>query len=90
MDSVSKFVDAIIKLASGQYIDRYDKDKDGNFTVPHFAKIDNNQMILAAVTISKTFGMFIDELTRNFDTTGDSWFSDGKTEKALKAISESI
>lgn len=90
MDSVSKFVDAIIKMASGQYIDRYDKDKDGNFTVPHFAKIDNNQMILAAVTISKTFGMFIDELTRNFDTTGEGWFSDGKTEKALKAIKDSI
>jgi hypothetical protein len=39
MDGVSSFVDAILKYASGQYIYAYDKDKDGNYTVPLFAKI---------------------------------------------------
>jgi hypothetical protein len=53
MDSISSFVDAILKLASGQYIDRYDQDKNGDYTVPHFVKINKEQYEAAADVITE-------------------------------------
>jgi len=55
MDGVSKFVDAILKLASGQYIDSYTTDEKGN-QIPHFTKIEPEQYITAAYTIATYFG----------------------------------
>ena len=88
MDGVSSFADAILKLAAGQYIDRYDKDKDGNYTVPHFKKITEQQYITAAFTISTMFALFIDKLTEAFSKHGSFWGN--KTEDALEAIGDSI
>ena len=86
MDSISSFVDAILKLASGQYIDRYDQDKNGDYTVPHFVKINKEQYEAAADVITEQFGKFIKSLTDNF--SGNIFYS--KTQDALEAISDSI
>jgi hypothetical protein len=86
MDSVSSFVDAILKLATGQYIDFYLPDKDGNFTVPHFKKLTRSDYENAAIVIAEQFAFFIGKLTENFKAP---WFSAG-TEDALEAISENI
>jgi hypothetical protein len=88
MESVSSFVDAIIKYASGQYIYAYDKDKDGNYTVPLFAKISDTDMSDAAESIAKNFAGFIENITASFDKGGSFWGN--KTEDALEAIAESI
>lgn len=92
MDSVSKFVDAIIKFASGQYIDYYQQDKDGNYTVPHFVKIPMEDMTTAADKIAECFGTFITSLINAFNK-GDkpgTIFNSNITEEALEAISETI
>lgn len=85
MAGVSSFVDAIIKLSSGQYIDSYTADKDGNMTVPHFTKILPEEYITAAITIAGCFSLFITSLTNSFKK-GDG----NKTEDALEAISGTI
>ena len=88
MTGVSSFVDAIIKLSSGQYIDSYTADKDGNMTVPHFTKILPEEYITAAVTIAECFSLFITSLTDSFKK-GDGFWGN-KTEDALEAISGTI
>ena len=88
MEGVSSFVDSILKLASGQYIDRYDKDKDGNYTVPHFVKVTKTMYENAAKVIAEQFGSFIDKITEVFTKHGSFWGN--KTEDALEAIGGTI
>lgn len=85
MDGVSKFVDAILKLASGQYIDSYTTDDKGN-QIPHFTKIEKEEYSKAAEVISTNFGEFVDGITKNFD--GGFWYS--RTENALEALADNI
>ena len=85
MDGVSKFVDAILKLASGQYIDSYTTDEKGN-QIPHFTKIEPEQYTVAADTIATYFGKFVDGITANF--SGGFWYS--KTENALEALASNL
>ena len=88
MEGVGKFVDAILKLATGTYVDGYTKDKDGNYTVPHLAKVTSLDFINAAVSVALTFSLFVDELVSVFTKHGDFWGN--KTEDALDAIGGSI
>ena len=52
MDGVSKFVDSILKLATGMYIKEYKKDKDGNYTVPVYDKVTKSMYTDAADAIA--------------------------------------
>lgn len=88
MDSVGKFVDAIMKLATGTYTDYYMKDKDGNYTVPHLAKVTPMDFIMAAISVATTFSYFVDQLVTVFERHGSFWGN--KTEDALNAIGGSI
>lgn len=88
MDSVGKFVDAIMKLATGTYTDYYMQDKDGNYTVPHLAKVTPMDFINAAISVSTTFAVFIDQLVTVFERHGSFWGN--KTEDALNAIGNSV
>lgn len=88
MDGVSKFVDAIMKLATGTYTDYYMQDKDGNYTVPHLAKVTPDDFLNAAISVAITFGIFIDELVTVFERHGSFWGN--KTEDALNAIGGSV
>ncbi len=88
MDGVSKFVDAIMKLATGTYTDYYMQDKDGNYTVPHLAKVTPDDFLNAAISVATTFGIFIDELVTVFERHGSFWGN--KTEDALNAIGGSV
>lgn len=88
MDGVGKFVDAIMKLATGTYTDYYMQDKDGNFTVPHLAKVTPMDFINAAISVSTTFAVFIDQLVTVFERHGSFWGN--KTEDALNAIGNSV
>lgn len=88
MDGVSKFVDAIMKLATGTYTDYYMQDKDGNYTVPHLAKVTSDDFLNAAISVATTFGIFIDELVTVFERHGSFWGN--KTEDALNAIGGSV
>ena len=88
MEGVSSFVDSILKLASGQYIDRYDKDKDGNYTVPHFVKVTKTMYENAAIVIAEQFGSFIDKITEVFAKHDSILWN--KAEDALEAIGGTI
>ena len=88
MDGVSKFVDAILKLATGTYTDYYMQDKDGNYTVPHLAKVTPTDFKNAANAVATQFSNFIDELVKVFERHGSFWGN--KTEDALNAIGGSI
>ena len=88
MEGVSSFVDSILKLASGQYIDRYDKDKDGNYTVPHFVKVTKTMYENAAIVIAEQFGSFIDTITKVFAEHDSILWN--KAEDALEAIGGTI
>ena len=88
MDGVSKFVDSIIKLATGMYIKEYKKDKDGNYTVPVYELITQKRYEEAADVIAQKFASFIDELVKMFENHGGFWGN--KTEDALNAIAGSI
>lgn len=87
MEGVGKFVDAIIKLTTGTYTDYYMKDKDGNYTVPHLAKVSSTEFEKAAAAVALQFSDFIDKLVAVFSKQG-SWGN--KTEDALNAIGGSI
>lgn len=87
MEGVGKFVDAIIKLTTGTYTDYYMKDKDGNYTVPHLAKVSSTEFEKAAAAVASQFSDFIDKLVAVFSKQG-SWGN--KTEDALNAIGGSI
>lgn len=87
MEGVGKFVDAIIKLTTGTYTDYYMKDKDGNYTVPHLAKVSSTEFEKAAAAVASQFSDFIDKLVAVFSKQG-SWGN--KTEDALNAIGSSI
>lgn len=88
MDGVSKFVDSILKLATGMYIKEYKKDKDGNYTVPVYDKVTKTMYTDAADAIAQKFASFIDELVNMFERHGSFWGN--KTEDALNAIGGSI
>ena len=88
MDGVSKFVDSILKLATGMYIKEYKKDKDGNYTVPVYDKVTKTMYTEAADAIAQKFASFIDELVNMFERHGSFWGN--KTEDALNAIGGSI
>ena len=88
MEGVGKFVDAIMKLATGTYTDYYMKDKDGNYTVPHLAKVTPMDFIMAAISVATTFSYFVDQLVTVFERHGSFWGN--KTEDALNAIGGSI
>lgn len=88
MDGVSKFVDSILKLATGMYIKEYKKDKDGNYTVPVYDKVTKTMYTDAADAIAQKFASFIDELVNMFERHGKYWGN--KTEDALNAIGGSI
>ena len=88
MEGVGKFVDAIMKLATGTYTDYYMKDKDGNYTVPHLAKVTPIDFIMAAISVATTFSYFVDQLVTVFERHGSFWGN--KTEDALDAIGGSI
>lgn len=88
MEGVGKFVDAIMKLATGTYTDYYMKDKDGNYTVPHLAKVTPMDFIMAAISVAITFSYFVDQLVTVFERHGSFWGN--KTEDALNAIGGSI
>ena len=88
MEGVGKFVDAIMKLATGTYTDYYMKDKDGNYTVPHLAKVTPIDFIMAAISVATTFSYFVDQLVTVFERHGSFWGN--KTEDALNAIGGSI
>ena len=88
MDGVSKFVDSILKLATGMYIKEYKKDKDGNYTVPVYDKVTKSMYTDAADAIAQKFASFIDELVNMFERHGKYWGN--KTEDALNAIGGSI
>lgn len=87
MEGVGKFVDTIIKLTTGTYTDYYMKDKDGNYTVPHLAKVSSTEFEKAAAAVASQFSDFIDKLVAVFSKQG-SWGN--KTEDALNAIGGSI
>lgn len=88
MDGVSKFVDSILKLATGMYIKEYKKDKDGNYTVPVYDKVTKTMYTDAADAIAQKFASFIDELVNMFERHGKYWGN--KTEDALNAVGGSI
>lgn len=88
MDGVSKFVDSILKLATGMYIKEYKKDKDGNYTVPVYDKVTKIMYTDAADAIAQKFASFIDELVNMFERHGKYWGN--KTEDALNAVGGSI
>lgn len=88
MDGVSKFVDSVLKLATGMYIKEYKKDKDGNYTVPVYDKVTKTMYTDAADAIAQKFASFIDELVNMFERHGSFWGN--KTEDALNAIGGSI
>lgn len=88
MDGVSKFVDSILKLATGMYIKEYKKDKDGNYTVPVYDKVTKAMYTDAADAIAQKFASFIDELVNMFERHGKYWGN--KTEDALNAVGGSI
>ena len=88
MDGVSKFVDSILKLATGMYIKEYKKDKDGNYTVPVYDKVTKTMYTDAADAIAQKFASFIDELVNMFERHGSFWGN--KTEDALNAVGGSI
>lgn len=88
MDGVSKFVDSIIKLATGMYIKEYKQDKDGNYTVPVYELVSKKRYEEAADVIAQKFASFIDELVKMFENHGGFWGN--KTEDALNAIAGSI
>lgn len=88
MDGVSKFVDSILKLATGMYIKEYKQDKDGNYTVPVYDKVTKEMYEDAADVIAQKFASFIDKLVKMFEQHGSFWGN--KTEDALNAIGGSI
>ena len=67
MDGVGKWVDAILQVASGTYIDSYTKDKDGN-DVPHFTPLTKQMIEDAAVNIADTFITFLGRLQEEFSS----------------------
>ena len=61
MDTLSKFVDAVIKVASGQYVSGYDKNGK-----PEFTKIEIEDFTEAGSAVAYTFGEFIRSLDESF------------------------
>lgn len=68
MSSVGSFVDAIIKMAGGTYISGY--DEKGN---PELTEIEDDDMILAAITIVTCFTLFAEKMVEL--TKAGSWFN---------------
>jgi hypothetical protein len=61
MDTLSKFVDAVIKVATGTYISGYDKDGKAEYT-----HIEVDDFIDAGKAVSSTFKEFIISLNDSF------------------------
>ena len=86
MDSVSKYVDAILKLATSTYISGY--DDNGN---PIFEKTDPAMFNTAATVISNNFKTFLEALIKEANNL--SFWSDGSIEaigKAMKPAMEGV
>lgn len=82
MQGISSFVDAIVKLASAQIPDEWDKDGKP----VHYVEVSDTRYTTAANTIAKQFGVFMDEVTKNFS---DGFFT-SKTKNALNALKDTI
>jgi len=54
MDAVSKYVDAILMLATGTYVDHMEKDKDGKLQ-PYYKQIPKNAFKKAATEVADSF-----------------------------------
>lgn len=85
MEGVSSFVDSILKLTTGQYVDSYTESEKGNL-IPNYKRVTEQEYLNAAIAVAFTFSLFVEQLTNSFE--GDFWGS--KTEDALEAIGGSI
>ena len=79
MESVSSFTDAILKLATGQYITGY--DANGN---PEYARVDKSEYSEAAKVITENFGSFLRTLIE--ESNNLKWSS----ESSIESISDAI
>ena len=86
MDTLSKFVDSVIKVASGSYVSGYDKNGK-----PEYTHIEIEDFIEAGTTVSYTFGEFIRSLNDSFSLLSKDTQNAIKTVgKALKPIMEGV
>lgn len=88
MEGVQNYIDAVLRFATGQYVSGFDKDKNGNYTVPIFTKLTNEELLDAGRKVGEMFGYFVTSITDSFDKGGNMWGS--KTEDAMEAIADSI
>ena len=77
IESISKFVDVVQKMASMKIADKW--DKNGNPI--HYIKLKPSDFKKAAVTLSESFSIFLTELGKGFDKI------DKKARKNMKKLS---
>ena len=65
MEGLGKYVDSILKLATGTYIKGYDRNKN-----PIFGTVTTKNFKDAAKKIADSFVSFIDTLIKNFANEG--------------------
>jgi len=86
MEMLSKFVDAVLKVATGTYISGY--DEEGHAEITH---IENEDFIEAGVAVAATFGYFIDSLNESFSKLSPTTIDAIKSmDGSLKPIMESV
>ena len=88
MEGVQNYIEAILKFATGQYVSGFQKDKNGNYTVPILTKLTNEELLDAGKKVAEMFSYFVTSITNSFDKGSNLWGS--KTEDALEAIGGSI
>ena len=69
MEGVGQYVDAILKLATGVYVDHYVKDKDGKL-IPITKKLKRGAFTNAAREVGRMFVEFINYLVKSFANEG--------------------
>lgn len=69
MEGLGKYVDAILKLATGVYVDHYEKDKDGKL-IPITKKLKKGAFTQAAREVGRMFVEFINYLVQSFANEG--------------------
>ena len=79
MDTLSKFVDSVIKVASGSYVSGYDKNGK-----PEYTHIEIEDFIEAGNAVSYTFGEFIRSLNDSFSLLSKD------TQKAIKTVGKAL
>ena len=79
MDTLSKFVDSVIKVASGSYVSGYDKNGK-----PEYTHIEIEDFIEAGTAVSYTFGEFIKSLNDSFSLLSKD------TQKAIKTVGKAL